>query len=196
MRQAVIKRTTAETDIFLKLDLDGTGKYRINTDCGFFNHMLELFSKHSGFDLEINCAGDSEVDFHHTVEDVGISLGKAFKDALGDKKGIFRYADIILPMDEALILCAVDISGRSCLNFAADFPENYKIGDYDAELTEEFMSAFVRSSEITLHIKKLEGSNNHHIAEGIFKALARTLKNAAAIDEKNRDVLPSTKGVL
>ncbi len=196
MRISEMVRTTNETDISLKLNLDGTGRYNIITDCGFFKHMMELFTKHGNFDIDLCCKGDSEVDYHHTVEDVGITLGKAFKEALKDKKGIYRYADIILPMDESLILSAVDISGRSYLNFDVDFPEDYKIGDFDAELVKEFLLAFVRNAEITLHVIKIRGENNHHIAEGVFKAVATVMKQAVSIDEKNKNALPSTKGVI
>lgn len=196
MRKIDFARKTGETDICGCLNLDGSGVYKINTGCGFFDHMTELFAKHGNFDLTLRCAGDLRVDGHHTVEDCGIVLGKAFKDALGDKKGISRYGSIILPMDEALILVALDFSGRSYLNFDADFPDEYKLGDMDAELVEEFLLAFVRNAEITLHVKKLYGKNNHHVAEGVFKGLARALRQAVAIDEKNKDKLPSTKGVL
>lgn len=196
MRKSELKRKTGETNIALNLNLDGTGAYDITTDSGFFKHMLELFAKHGGFDITLNASGDSEVDFHHTVEDTGILLGRAFDSALGDKRGICRYGQIILPMDETLILCAVDVSGRSFLNFDVSFPENYKIGEFDAELVEEFMQAFVREAKMTVHFKQFYGSNNHHVAEGVFKAFARALKTAVAIDEKNKDVLPSTKGVL
>lgn len=192
-RTAEIKRTTKETDVYVKLDLDNGGKYDITTDCGFFNHMLELFSAHSGFSLTINCKGDTNVDMHHSVEDVGITLGQAIKEALGDKRGIERYASIILPMDEALVMVALDISGRSYLNFDVKFPDEYKVGDMDVELIEEFLIALTRNAEITLHIKKLYGSNVHHIAEAIFKGLARALKAAVNI---SGDKLPSTKGVL
>lgn len=196
MRKIAFARKTGETDICGQLNIDGVGAYDIKTGCGFFDHMTELFAKHGGFDLQLSCDGDLRVDGHHTVEDCGIVLGKAFKDALGDKRGINRYGSIILPMDEALVLVALDFSGRSFLNFDADFPDEYKLGDMDAELVEEFLLAFTRSAEITLHIKKLYGKNNHHIAEGIFKGLARALKQAVALDEKNKDALPSTKGVL
>ncbi len=195
MRTVEISRKTAETDIVLKLNLDGSGKSTINSGNGFFDHMLTLFAKHSKFDLELNCNGDVNVDFHHSAEDIGITLGEAFKKALGDMKGITRYADTILPMDEALILSAVDISGRSYLSFNLDIPTE-KIGDFDSELIEEFLTAFVRKAEITLHIKQLNGSNSHHIAEGAFKSLAVTLKKAVEIQEKFKDEIPSTKGVL
>ncbi len=195
MRKAEITRNTAETQISLILDLDGTGKSEISTGCGFLDHMLTLFAKHGSFDLDIKCTGDTYVDYHHTTQDIGIALGEAFKKALQDMRGIYRYADIILPMDDALILCAVDVSGRSYLNFDVSIPSP-KIGDFDSELVEEFMYGFVRKSEITLHISKLFGSNSHHICEGIFKAVARVLGKATEIDEKHKDEIPSTKGVL
>lgn len=196
MRNADIVRKTNETDIKLALTIDGNGKYKIDSGCNFFNHMMELFTKHGGFDIDLLCKGDIEVDAHHSLEDIGICLGKAFSDALGDKKGIKRYGDIILPMDETLILCAVDFSGRSFLNFDVQFPNEYKVGDMDTELVEEFLLAFVRNANITLHIKKLYGTNIHHIVEGIFKALARVLRECCEIDSKFKDVLPSTKGLL
>lgn len=195
MRIGEINRTTAETDIELSINLDGTGDSDIDTGIGFLDHMLTLFARHSRFNLSVRCDGDTYVDDHHSVEDIGICLGKAFEQALGEMRGINRYGHIILPMDEALILCAADISGRACLSFEADFTSE-KIGMFDTELIEEFMEAFVRSSNITLHIKQLSGKNSHHIAEGIFKALARTLRTAAAIDESIGDEIPSTKGVL
>ena len=195
MRIGEINRKTAETQIELYLDLDGVGESDIDTGVGFLDHMLELFSRHGRFDLRINCEGDVYVDDHHSVEDIGICMGKAFKKSLGDMRGINRYGHIILPMDETLILCAVDISGRAHLSFEAEFPSE-KIGTFDTELVEEFFEAFVRSSGITLHIKKLNGKNSHHIAEGIFKAFARTMKAAVAIDSEFEDEIPSTKGVL
>lgn len=195
MRNANIKRKTNETDITLKLNLDGTGKSVIDTGCGFLDHMLCLFSKHSGFDLEVKCQGDTNVDYHHTVEDIAICLGQALKSALGDMKGIFRYGSTILPMDEALILTAVDISGRSYLKFGLNIT-TYRIGDFDTELVLEFFEAFVRHANVTLHIKQLDGVNSHHIIEGAFKSFARTLKAAVKIDEENSDILPTTKGVL
>ncbi|MBQ1243800.1 MAG: imidazoleglycerol-phosphate dehydratase HisB [Clostridia bacterium] len=195
MRSAEIIRTTAETDISLKLNLDGEGVSEINTGSGFLNHMLTLFARHGNFDLTVNCKGDIDVDYHHTAEDIGICLGEAFRKALGDMKGITRYAHIILPMDESLILSAVDISGRSFLAYTADIPTE-KVGDFDTELVREFFEAFVRKAEITLHIKQLDGYNSHHIIEGMFKSVARSMKAAVAIDEKNKDKIPSTKGVL
>jgi len=195
MRKAEIKRDTKETRIELSLNLDGKGEGVIDTGCGFLDHMLTLFAKHARFDLDVKCDGDTYVDYHHSAEDIAICLGDAFKKALGDMKGINRYADITLPMDESLVLCAVDISGRSYLNFDAEIPSQ-KIGDFDSELIEEFMYAFVRRSEITLHIIKLCGTNSHHIAEAIFKALARVLKQACRIDKDFADEIPSTKGVI
>lgn len=195
MRQCKLTRSTAETQIELSLNLDGTGKSKIDTGCGFLNHMLTLFARHARYDLTVSCKGDTDVDYHHTAEDIAITLGKAFGSCLGEMRGIVRYGDILLPMDEALIMCAVDISGRSFLGFEADIPSQ-KVGDFDTELCKEFMLAFVRQSGITLHIKQLSGENSHHIIEGIFKALARTLRKATAIDDKFKDEIPSTKGVL
>ena len=195
MRSAEIKRTTAETDIYLDLTLDGEGEAQINTGCGFLNHMLTLFARHGNFDLTVNCKGDIDVDYHHTAEDIGICLGEAFRKALGDMKGITRYAHTILPMDEALILSAVDISGRSFLQYTAEIPTE-KVGDFDTELVREFFEALVRNADLTLHIKQLDGYNSHHIIEGMFKSVARSMKAAIAIDEKNKDKIPSTKGVL
>ena len=195
MRATEIIRKTAETDIVLKLNLDGTGKSEIATGCGFLDHMLTLFAAHGKFDLTVNCKGDTHVDDHHTVEDVGICLGQAFQQALGDKRGITRYGNFILPMDEALILSAVDISGRSYLGYQLDIPA-YKISNFDAELVEEFFLGFVRNCPMSLHIRKLAGSNSHHIAEGAFKSVARSMKAAVAIDAAAADAIPSTKGVL
>ena len=195
MRKSEIVRKTAETDIELSLCLDGRGKSKIDTGCGFLDHMLTLFASHSRFDLFIRCIGDMNVDAHHTTEDIGICLGKAFAEALGDKKGIKRYGSIILPMDEALILSAVDLSGRAYLGFTLDIP-TAKVGDFDTELVEEFWLAFVREAKCSLHIKKIDGKNTHHIIEGAFKATARALSEAAMIDERFADEVPSTKGVL
>lgn len=195
MRKTEIKRKTAETDIALKLDLDGSGKSVLSTGCGFLDHMLTLFARHGRFDLEINCKGDVEVDYHHTVEDIGISLGQAFSKALGDKKGITRYGDTVLPMDEALILTAVDISGRGMLLCDLNIRAK-KVGDFDTELCEEFFTAFARNAGVTLHIRQLAGRNSHHIIEGVFKSAARSLKDAVAIDPALKDEIPSTKGVL
>ena len=195
MRCATVKRTTAETDITLILNLDGTGKSEIKTGVGFFDHMLTLFAKHGRMDLTVSCSGDTWVDDHHSVEDIGIALGDALRQAIGDKRGINRYGSCILPMDEALILCALDLSGRSCLRYTADIPTE-KVGTFDTELVEEFFQAFVRKSEMNLHIRQLDGTNSHHIIEGMFKALGRALRQAVAIDEAARDEIPSTKGVL
>lgn len=195
MREAQINRETKETQIKLSLNLDGKGENKIDTGCGFLDHMLTLFARHSRIDLDVACKGDTEVDYHHTSEDIAICLGKAIKDALGDKKGINRYADIILPMDESLILCAIDISGRGGLYYTLNIP-SYRVGDFDTELCEEFFMALARESGITIHLKSLAGTNSHHIIEGAFKAFARCLKQAIAIDEKYKDEIPSTKGVI
>ena len=195
MRTSEIIRNTAETKITLRLNLDGTGKSEINTGCGFLDHMLTLFSRHGRFDLTVSCQGDTQVDYHHTTEDIGIALGTAFSQALGEKRGICRYGDTILPMDEALILTAVDISGRSFLGFELPIPTE-KVGDFDTELVEEFWLGFVRKAECTLHFKELSGSNTHHIIEGAFKSAARSLKKAVLIDPVYADEIPSTKGVL
>lgn len=195
MRNSYVSRMTAETRITLSLDLDGKGDCNINTGVGFFDHMLTLFAKHGRFTLTVDCKGDTYVDGHHTVEDIGIALGTAFKEALGDKKGIYRYADITLPMDEALILAAVDVSGRSWLELDVPVPAE-KIGDFDTELLREFLIAFVQNAGITLHVKRLAGINSHHIVEGVFKAIARVLRQAVAIDPACADEIPSSKGVL
>lgn len=195
MREAQINRETKETQIKLSLNLDGKGENEINTGCGFLDHMLTLFARHSRIDLKVECKGDTEVDYHHTSEDIAICLGKAIKDALGEKKGINRYADIILPMDEALILCAIDISGRGGLYYTLNIP-SYRVGDFDTELCEEFYMALARESGITIHLKSLAGTNSHHIIEGAFKAFARCLKQAVEVDEKYKDEIPSTKGVI
>ena len=195
MRQAQIERKTAETNIRLLLNLDGSGKSEIKTGCGFLDHMLTLLAKHAKFDLALDCKGDIEVDYHHTVEDVGIALGQAFAEAIGEKKGIMRYADTTLPMDEALILSAVDISGRDYLGFALEIPTQ-KVGDFDTELVEEFFLGFVRNSNITLHIRQLAGKNTHHIIEGAFKSVGVSLRKAVAIDAAFSEDIPSTKGVL
>ena len=191
----MIKRKTNETDIELTLTLDGKGASDVKTGCGFLDHMLTLFAKHAHFDLGVKCVGDVYVDYHHTVEDVAICLGKAFSEALGDKKGIIRYADKTIPMDEALILVATDISGRDYLGYALDIP-SYRVGDFDTELCEEFMKAFVREAKITLHVRQLAGTNSHHIIEGAFKALGRVLAEAVKIDPDFADEIPSTKGTI
>lgn len=195
MREAIIERKTAETEIKLKLNLDGNGNSMINTGCGFFDHMLTLFASHSGYDLEVSCIGDTQVDYHHSIEDIGICLGQAFAKAIGDKKGIYRYGSFILPMDESLIMTALDISGRAYLGFGLEIPTE-KVGDFDCELVEEFFLAFVRHGGVTLHIKQLAGTNSHHIIEGTFKSFARALKGATAIDPGAKDKIPSTKGSL
>ena len=195
MRVSNDSRDTNETKIKYMLNIDGIGKCNVNTGVGFFDHMLNLFASHGMFDLDIECNGDLNVDAHHTVEDVGICLGKAFYEALGDKKGIKRYADKTVPMDEALVLTAVDISGRAHLSYDLEIP-SFKVGEFDTELVEEFFCAFVREAKITLHIKKLAGRNSHHIIECCFKSFARTMDEACSIDPRRQDVLPSTKGVL
>ncbi len=195
MRQAEINRTTAETDIKLRLDIDGRGVSKTDTGCAFLDHMLTLFARHGRFDIEVCCKGDIEVDYHHTVEDIGIALGDAFAAAMGEKRGIVRYGSCILPMDEALILSAVDISGRGHLSFSLDVPTE-KVGDFDTELVREFWLGFIRRAAVTLHIKKLDGDNSHHIIEGAFKSVARSLRAALAVEERFADEIPSTKGVL
>ena len=195
MRTAEIKRKTAETDICLSLNLDGTGKSEIDTGCGFLDHMLTLFSKHGRFDITLKCVGDTQVDDHHTVEDIGIALGEAFSIALGEKRGIVRYGSTILPMDEALILSAVDLSGRGHLEYGLQIP-TFKVGTFDTELVLEFWFGFVRNAKCTLHIKQLAGMNAHHIIEGAFKSCGRSLKDAVSIDKAFADEIPSTKGVL
>lgn len=195
MRTSSVKRNTNETKINLTLNLDGTGVSEIATGCGFLDHMLTLFAKHGRLDLRVTCQGDTEVDDHHTVEDVGIALGTAFAEAIGDCRGIKRYGSMILPMDESLILCALDVSGRSYLGFDCVFPTE-KIGAFDTELVNEFWLAFTRTAGITLHLRKLAGENSHHIAEAGFKAVGRALREAVAIDVAYADEIPSTKGVL
>ncbi len=195
MRNAQINRKTTETDISLSLELDGTGRYDIDTGCGFLNHMLELFTRHGRFDITLKCTGDTYVDDHHTVEDIGIALGQAFSAALGEKRGIKRYGQCILPMDESLILTAVDISGRGMLGFDLSIPTQ-KVGTFDTELVQEFWIAFARNAGCTLHIKQLAGTNSHHIIEGTFKSAARSLRDAVSIDQAAPDSIPSTKGLL
>ena len=195
MRGAELARRTAETDIRLSLDLDGAGRSEIDTGCGFLDHMLTLFARHGRFDLNISCKGDTYVDGHHTVEDVGICLGDAFAQALGEKRGIVRYGSCTLPMDEALILTAVDISGRGMLCYGLDIPAQ-KVGDFHTELAKEFLIAFARRSDMTIHVRQLAGENSHHIIEGMFKSLARSLGAAVAIDPRFSQEIPSTKGVL
>lgn len=195
-RTASVKRYTTETKIDLFLDIDGEGRYDVDTGCGFLNHMLELFARHGNFDLNVICKGDIDVDYHHTTEDAGIALGEAFVKALGDKRGILRYGDIILPMDEALIMVAVDFGGRAYLDFSEVFIPAQKVGDFDTELVKEFMLAFTRTIGANIHIRQLAGENSHHIIEGIFKALSRALAKAVTMDEKNFNKIPSTKGVI
>ena len=194
-REAEINRRTGETDIQLYICLDGSGKYEIDTGVRFLDHMLELFSKHGGFDLKVKCKGDTDVDFHHTVEDVAICLGAAFRTAAGDCRGIKRYGDIILPMDDALILCAVDFGGRNYLGFDVD-PGAEKVGDFDTELVEEFMYALSSRAMMNIHLRKLSGKNTHHIIEGCFKALSRAMSEALSIDAERASELPTTKGVF
>ena len=195
MRSAEVKRQTNETDVYIDLTLEGTGKSDIDSGCPFLDHMLTLFACHGCFDLTVKCKGDTEVDYHHTVEDVGITLGEAFSKALGDKRGINRYGDTVLPMDEALILTAVDISGRANLSY---FPGklNERVGSFDTELVSEFFWGFVRNCPSSLHIRTITGENTHHIIEGMFKSFARTMREAVAFDEAKKDAIPSTKGVI
>ncbi len=195
MRYSELKRKTNETDITLSIELDGCGKASIRSGNGFFDHMLTLLAVHGRFDITLDCKGDTEVDFHHSAEDIGIALGKAFAEALGEKRGITRYGSVILPMDEALVLAALDLSGRAHLTFDAEFPSR-RVGSYDTELTEEFFAAFVREAKITLHIKKLDGKNTHHTTEAIFKAAARALRTAVKLDPELSGEVPSSKGVL
>lgn len=194
-RTALVHRKTAETDVSVRINLDGTGLHEIDTGVGFLNHMLTLFAAHSRFDLYVTCVGDTDVDDHHSVEDIGIALGQAFLQAIGQKQGITRYGQMILPMDEALILAAVDISGRGYLGYRLDIPAQ-RIGTFDTELTQEFFAAFARCAELTLHLRQFDGVNSHHIVEGAFKATARALKAAVAIDPALGRSVPSTKGVL
>lgn len=195
MRSSDIKRKTNETDVSLSLTLDGSGKSTVDSGNGFMDHMLTLFAAHGRFDLSVVCRGDTNVDFHHSAEDIGICLGKAFAEALGEKRGITRYGSVILPMDEALVLAAADLSGRAYLAFDVDFPSS-RVGDFDTELVEEFFTAFVRESGMTLHIKQMAGRNTHHIAEAVFKAVARALRAAVKTDPGLLGEVPSSKGVL
>ena len=195
MRQSVIERKTGETDIRVELALDGTGKYEIDTGVGFLDHMLELFARHGRFDLEVTCKGDTRVDDHHSTEDIGIALGQAFDKALGDRKGITRYGQMILPMDESLILSAVDLSGMGLLVYSLQIPAE-KVGTFDTELTEEFFRALAHNARCTLHLKQLDGRNSHHIIEGAFKSTARSLRAAVKADPECAGEIPSTKGVL
>ncbi|MBE6766750.1 MAG: imidazoleglycerol-phosphate dehydratase HisB [Clostridia bacterium] len=195
MRTSRIDRKTAETDISLNINIDGRGESKINSGCGFLDHMLTLFAKHGRFDLELVCKGDCEVDYHHTTEDIGIALGQAFREALGNKAGIIRYGHTILPMDDALIISAIDFSGRAYLGYDVDLLTE-KVGDFDTELVKEFWYGFVRTSECNLHIMEVVGENSHHIIEGIYKSVARSIKTAITIEERFKDDIPSTKGVL
>ena len=194
-RTAYQERKTNETDIRLRLDLDGSGIHEVKTGCGFLDHMLELFSHHGRFDLTVCCEGDTHVDYNHTTEDIGIALGQAFAEALGDKRGIRRYGSMLLPMDETLMLTALDISGRAYLVMDAEIPSQ-KVGDFDTELVREFMYAFAQNARLTLHFKKLHGENSHHLIEAMFKGLGRALREAVSIEEAHRDEIPSSKGVL
>ena len=195
MRSAMVERKTGETDITVRLELDGRGVYQNNTGVGFLNHMLDLFAKHGHFDLQVSCTGDTDVDFHHTVEDTGICLGQAFAKALGEMRGINRYGNFLLPMDETLVLAAVDLSGREFLNFDITIPAQ-KVGDFDTELVKEFFYGFVRSLHVSLHLKLMAGENSHHIIEAVFKAAPRALKEAVALDPDIAGEIPSTKGRL
>ena len=195
MREAKIERKTAETDITLSLDLDGVGKISVDTGCGFLDHMLTLFATHGCCDLDLFCRGDVNVDFHHTAEDIGIALGEAFREASGDRAGIARYASVTLPMDEALVLCAVDVSGRGVLRYNVKFPTE-KVGDFDTELVKEFWLAFVRTAGVTLHVLMIDGENSHHVAEAIYKGVARSLSAALLPDPRFEGRIPSSKGVL
>lgn len=195
MRTSELERKTAETQICISLNLDGTGSSEVDTGCGFLNHMLTLFAKHGRFDLKVSCKGDTDVDDHHTVEDIGICLGQTFREALGDLRGVTRYGNMVLPMDEALILSAVDLSGRGYLGYDLQIPTE-KVGTFDTELVQEFWLAFTRTGAITLHLRQLAGTNSHHIIEGAFKSAARSLRQAVSIDNAGKDEIPSTKGVL
>ena len=195
MRTATISRNTAETKINIELNLDGKGTTAIDSGCGFLDHMLTLLTRHGDFDMKLRCQGDTYVDYHHSVEDIGIILGRAFAEALGEKRGIQRYGQFLLPMDETLVLCACDLSGRDYLGWAVDLP-SMTVGDFDTELAREFWLGFVRNAQATVHIRQMAGENTHHILEAIFKGMGRTLKMAVAMDEKHLGEIPSTKGVL
>ena len=195
MRTAQIERNTNETQIRLTLNVDGRGQYQVDTGCGFLDHMLELFARHGSFDLAVTCQGDTQVDDHHTVEDIGIALGKAFAQALGDLRGVYRYGNFLLPMDEALVLCAVDLSGRGYLGWQMELPTE-KVGTFDTELAEEFWIAFSRNCEATLHFQQMAGRNSHHILEAAFKGMGRALRQAVAIEPGRENEIPSTKGIL
>lgn len=195
MRTAQIERNTNETQIRLTLNVDGRGQYQVDTGCGFLDHMLELFARHGSFDLAVTCQGDTQVDDHHTVEDIGIALGKAFAQALGDLRGVYRYGNFLLPMDEALVLCAVDLSGRGYLGWQMELPTE-KVGNFDTELAEEFWIAFSRNCGATLHFQQMAGRNSHHILEAAFKGMGRALRQAVAIEPGRENEIPSTKGIL
>ena len=195
MRTSAIERNTLETQIALTLNLDGTGSTDVKTGCGFLDHMLTLFARHGDFDLTVKCQGDTEVDYHHTVEDIGIALGQAFEECLGDKRGITRYGQFLLPMDETLVLCACDLSGRDYLGWAVELPAS-KVGTFDTELAKEFWLAFVRNCPASIHIRQMAGENTHHILEAVFKGMGRTLKQAVSMDAKHLNDIPSTKGTL
>jgi imidazoleglycerol-phosphate dehydratase len=195
MRSSEVIRKTSETDISLRLELDGECEYSISTGIGFLDHMLEIFARHGSFGLRLKCVGDTHIDAHHSVEDTAICLGRAFAEALGDMRGITRYGSALIPMDEALVLSAADISGRACLCFDLDIKAE-RVGEFDTELAEEFFAAFSRAAGITLHIRQMSGSNAHHIIEAAFKSVARSLKQAVSLDEKNPNQIPSTKGTL
>lgn len=195
MRTSAIERNTLETQIALTLNLDGTGIADVKTGCGFLDHMLTLFARHGDFDLTVKCQGDTEVDYHHTVEDIGIALGQAFEECLGDKRGITRYGQFLLPMDETLVLCACDLSGRDYLGWAVELPAS-KVGTFDTELAKEFWLAFVRNCPASIHIRQMAGENTHHILEAVFKGMGRTLKQAVSMDAKHLNDIPSTKGTL
>lgn len=195
MRTSAIERNTLETQIALTLNLDGTGSADVKTGCGFLDHMLTLFARHGDFDLTVKCQGDTEVDYHHTVEDIGIALGQAFEECLGDKRGITRYGQFLLPMDETLVLCACDLSGRDYLGWAVELPAS-KVGTFDTELAKEFWLAFVRNCPASIHIRQMAGENTHHILEAVFKGMGRTLKQAVSMDAKHLNDIPSTKGTL
>ena len=195
MRTAEIFRKTAETEIALRLELDGSGKSEIDSGVGFLDHMLTPFARHGRFDLTLSCKGDTWVDDHHSVEDIGIALGMAIRQALGEKRGVRRYGSMLLPMDEALVLCALDLSGRACLRYGLTIPTE-KVGTFDTELVEEFFQALCREAGLTLHLRQLDGTNSHHIIEGAFKAFGRALREAVSLDPASAGALPSTKGVL
>jgi Imidazoleglycerol-phosphate dehydratase len=195
MRHSEISRTTDETDVRIRIELDGTGKSSVDTGCGFLDHMLTLFARHGRFDLEVRARGDIQVDYHHTVEDTGIVLGQAFAKALADKRGICRYGSMLLPMDEALVLCAVDLSGRDTLGWQVSIPTQ-KVGSFDTELVKEFMLGFARNAALSLHFVQMAGENSHHIIEAVFKGLGRALRQAVAVDPARAEETPSSKGVL